>query len=99
MSLVAVTKGTKKDMEGSLSVLSIPGGTPGMFTGKGRSTTEMVVSRREERIEGELAGVVRTVTERRRRWRRRARLRMGMVWPCDMKGNRTKCLGETVPIL
>jgi hypothetical protein len=36
-----------------------------------------------------LAGVVKMVTERWR-WRsKRARLRIGMVWPLDIKGKRT----------
>lgn len=92
MRLVAVAKEKKRDMEGNLSVLSTPDGTPGTFSGKGRSTMEAAVSERELAMKGRLAGVVKTVTARRRRRRKRAKWRRGMVWPLDMKGNKTAWL-------
>jgi len=74
-------------MEGSLSVLSTP---TGMFVmvGKESVTTEAAVPFRESVMKGWLAGVVTTVTDMERRWRRCAKWRRGMVWPLDMNGKR-----------
>lgn len=44
---MARTKEGTRDMEGNLSVLSIPKGMSGMFSGKGRSIMEDLVSERE----------------------------------------------------
>lgn len=41
------TKGKKRDKDGSLSVLSTPGGTPGMFFGNGSKMMEVDVSESE----------------------------------------------------
>nr|GEY35510.1 oxoglutarate/iron-dependent dioxygenase [Tanacetum cinerariifolium] len=47
MSFVEDPKGKKRDIEGSLSMLSTPGGTPGMFFGKGSEMMEVDVSKSE----------------------------------------------------
>lgn len=91
MSLVEVTNGIKRDMEGSLSVLSTRAGMPAsMDWGKGRSMMVTVVSEREAEMKDLLARVVKIVTVvllLRRRRRRRAKSRSGIVWPLDMNGN------------
>lgn len=88
MSLVALANVAKRDIEGSLSVLSMPAGTPSMFLGKGRSMMVTVVSAREAEMKGRLAGVVKMVKVALRRRRRRQKSSSGMVWPLDMKGKR-----------
>ena len=50
-------------------------------------------------MKGRLAGVVKKVTMRRR-WRsKRARWRIGMVWPFDIKGKRTTWCGCVSPVI
>lgn len=95
MPSVALVKGVINEMEGSLSVLSIPGGISGMFSGKGMSITETVVSEMKLEMNGRFAGVVMMVTAILRLSRRRVRWSSGMMWPLDMKGNRTACGIET----
>lgn len=89
MSFVALANGTKRDMEGSLSVLSTPSGIPATFSGNGRSMTEAVVLERELEMKGRFAWVVKTVRAAPRRRRRCERWRIGMVWPFDMNGKIT----------
>lgn len=79
ISFVEVANGTKRDMEGSLSVLSTPAGTCLMFSGNGRDMMEAVVEERELEMKGRLAGVVKIVTVALRRRRRWARWRSGIV--------------------
>lgn len=87
---MAKRKEWRREMEGSLSVLSTPSGMPGTSSGKGRSTMEALVSKSEWAMKGLLDGVVKTVTAARLRLRRkRARWRSGMVWPLAMNGNKT----------
>lgn len=60
---MARVKGTKSDMEGSLSVLSTPEGMPEIFSGKGREMTLITgVSERKSETKGWFLGVVKTVT-------------------------------------
>lgn len=90
MSLVALANGKKRDMDGNISVLSVPMGISGMSCGNGRTTTEASVSAKNWRMKAAFNGVemIETVTlRRRRRW---ARWRSGMVWPLDIKGKRRK---------
>lgn len=63
--LVARVKGTYNDMEGSLSVLSTPGGIPAMFSGKGREIILMddVTSERKFEMKGLFCGVVKMVMD------------------------------------
>lgn len=62
---VARVKGTKSDMEGSLSVVSTPGGIPAMFSGKGREIilVDDETSERKFEMKGWFCGVVKTVME------------------------------------
>ncbi|KAK6928333.1 DSS1/SEM1 [Dillenia turbinata] len=86
--------GAKRDREGSLSVLSMPGETPGMLDGKGTSMMMAVVPEREFEMKGRLAGVVKMVTATCWRRRRCARSITGTVWPLDMNGKSTICRGR-----
>ncbi|KAL9660036.1 hypothetical protein QQ045_024846 [Rhodiola kirilowii] len=90
--LVALAKGTKRDMHGSLSVLSMLSGiVSSMWVGNGMVTKLAAVSDREVEMKGRFKGVVMIVTESLRWRRRRARWRSGMVWPLDINGKRTAC--------
>lgn len=62
MSFVEEASGIKREGEGSLSVLSMPDGMPGMFSGKGRSMIVALVSERDMKMKGRFAGVVKMVT-------------------------------------
>jgi len=99
MSLVERANGAKRDMEGSLSVLSTPAGIWGTFCGKGRSMIKAVVSERELAMKLWFPEVVNTVTMKfGRRRSRRARWRSGIVWPFDMKGNKTTWYLESLEL-
>ena len=97
MSFAAFANEGSMDIEGSLSVFSMPTGMSGTLCENGRSRMVTVVSLRDSKMKGRLAGVVKMVTVRLR-WRsKRARWRSGMVWPLDIKGKRTTWCGCESP--
>lgn len=75
---MAAQRSGKREIEGRVSVDSTPAGRPGTFWGKERLMMEMESvseSRRNWEMKGRLAAVVKRVTERwgkrrRRRWMR-----------------------------
>lgn len=67
-----VTNGTKSDIDGSLSVLSMPSGMPSMFFGNGKVMIEAAELARLVEMKGWFARVVKMVTVAPRARMRRA---------------------------
>lgn len=88
-----IAKSTNDDMHGEVSSIRTLGGS-----GKGMLMMEMdLFLKRVGLMMVEV--VVMMVTETWRSERMREKWRRGMVWPCDMNGNKTKCGGVVIVIM